>query len=550
MRGVTGFRVLDALNGALAQLIPDRVPAAGEGGNTLAIFGADGPDGGDRFVFYELVVGTWGGTPTWDGNDGLTNPASLAANIPIEVAESEFPIVVERYGLVPDTGGAGRAPRRARGRARLALPDAGHVADRALRPGAPPALRARRRAARARPRATSSSTRTGRRRCCRRCSRPRSRRATSTCTGWPAAAAGATRSTATPAAVAHDVRDEKVSAEAARELYGVVIGAGRPRRRRGDGRPTRREETGVIGKADAVVIGAGIMGASTAHFLTRLGFGDVVLVDKRKVCGGSTQYSAAHVRQHYSNEVAIRLAVRGAAMFANAEEELGGPTGFQPASATCSSRRPRRRRRCATSSPVQQRFGVETALLAPEEVVHRWPRAPARGRRARVLRADVRLRRPRADGGVARRAPRSASTGSTSTRAARCSAISTANGRVTGVVTGGRRDRDGRRRQRLRAVGRPDRPHGRRRLPDRFSREHEAVFDAPEGFGDFPVISDVPQRFYCRPYAGGKVLVGEGWPKQIEPVDPETYDDGTDEAHLQKMVPKLLNRVPVAARRR
>jgi len=107
MRGVTGFRVLDALNGALAQLIPDRIPAAGEGGNTLAIFGADRPGGGDRFVFYELVVGTWGGTPTWDGNDGLTNPASLAANIPIEVAESEFPIVVERYGLVPDTGGAG-----------------------------------------------------------------------------------------------------------------------------------------------------------------------------------------------------------------------------------------------------------------------------------------------------------------------------------------------------------------------------------------------------------------------------------------------------------
>ena len=107
MRGVTGFRVLDALNGALAQLIPDRVPAAGEGGNTLAIFGADRPGGGDRFVFYELIVGTWGGTPAWDGNDGVTNPASLAANIPVEVAESEFPIVVERYGLVPDTGGAG-----------------------------------------------------------------------------------------------------------------------------------------------------------------------------------------------------------------------------------------------------------------------------------------------------------------------------------------------------------------------------------------------------------------------------------------------------------
>jgi N-methylhydantoinase B len=107
MRGVTGFRALDAVNGALAQLIPERVPAAGEGGNTLAVFGADRPDGGGRFIFYELIVGTWGGTPANDGNDGVTNPASLAANIPVEVAEAEYPIHIERYGLVPDSGGAG-----------------------------------------------------------------------------------------------------------------------------------------------------------------------------------------------------------------------------------------------------------------------------------------------------------------------------------------------------------------------------------------------------------------------------------------------------------
>jgi N-methylhydantoinase B len=106
MRGVTGFRALDAVNGALAQLIPHRVGAASEGGNTLAVFGAEREDG-SRFIFYELIVGTWGGTPQHDGNDGLTNPASLAANIPVEVAESEFPIRVERYGLVPDSGGDG-----------------------------------------------------------------------------------------------------------------------------------------------------------------------------------------------------------------------------------------------------------------------------------------------------------------------------------------------------------------------------------------------------------------------------------------------------------
>jgi N-methylhydantoinase B len=107
MRGVTGFRIVDAVNGALAQLIPDRIAAAGEGGNSIAVFGSTREDG-ERFVYYELVTGTWGGTPTNDGNDGLSNPAATASNIPVEVAETEFPIVVERYGLVPDTGGAGQ----------------------------------------------------------------------------------------------------------------------------------------------------------------------------------------------------------------------------------------------------------------------------------------------------------------------------------------------------------------------------------------------------------------------------------------------------------
>jgi N-methylhydantoinase A/oxoprolinase/acetone carboxylase beta subunit/N-methylhydantoinase B/oxoprolinase/acetone carboxylase alpha subunit len=107
MRGVTGFRAFDAVNGALAQLIPERVAAAGEGGNTLAIFGGKRPDGSD-FVYYEVVAGTWGATCRNDGNDGLMNPNSTGSNIPVEAAETEFPILIEAYGFVPDTGGAGQ----------------------------------------------------------------------------------------------------------------------------------------------------------------------------------------------------------------------------------------------------------------------------------------------------------------------------------------------------------------------------------------------------------------------------------------------------------
>ena len=43
-----------------------------------------------------------------DGNDGLCNPANVASNIPVEQAECEYPVRIERYGLVRDSGGAGR----------------------------------------------------------------------------------------------------------------------------------------------------------------------------------------------------------------------------------------------------------------------------------------------------------------------------------------------------------------------------------------------------------------------------------------------------------
>lgn len=108
MRGVTGFRVVDTVFGALAQLLPERVLAAGEGGNTLVILGGQRAESKRPFVYFELLSGTWGARPDRDGNDGLCNPANVASNIPIEQAECEYPVRIERYGLVRDSGGAGK----------------------------------------------------------------------------------------------------------------------------------------------------------------------------------------------------------------------------------------------------------------------------------------------------------------------------------------------------------------------------------------------------------------------------------------------------------
>jgi N-methylhydantoinase B len=107
MRGVVGFRLSDALFGALAQVVPHKVPAAGEGGNSLIIIGGYNRKR-EPFVMFDLMAGTWGARPTKDGNDGLTNPGSVISNIPAELMELEYPVRVEEYSLTNDSGGAGK----------------------------------------------------------------------------------------------------------------------------------------------------------------------------------------------------------------------------------------------------------------------------------------------------------------------------------------------------------------------------------------------------------------------------------------------------------
>ncbi len=106
-RGATAIRICDAMYGALSQILPDRVFAAGEGGPTGIII--SGWDEDRRpIIFYDSVNGAWGGRPTKDGVDAISNPGGNLSNIPVEVVESRQPVMVTEYALAPDTGGAGK----------------------------------------------------------------------------------------------------------------------------------------------------------------------------------------------------------------------------------------------------------------------------------------------------------------------------------------------------------------------------------------------------------------------------------------------------------
>jgi N-methylhydantoinase B len=105
-RGVVGYRLYDAMMGALAQVVPKRVIAPGEGGPSL--FSIGGYVDRKPFVLTEVMVGCWGARASLDGLEGVSNPLANLSNQPVELIEADLPLEVLAYGLVPDSGGAGR----------------------------------------------------------------------------------------------------------------------------------------------------------------------------------------------------------------------------------------------------------------------------------------------------------------------------------------------------------------------------------------------------------------------------------------------------------
>ena len=101
-------RVITAVQGALAQAIPDRVSAAEGGSACNLLLGGVHPDTGEFYTHYQLDGGGWGGRRSMDGNRAQCPAhASTIRATPIEVFESRFPLRTLEYSLRPDSGGPG-----------------------------------------------------------------------------------------------------------------------------------------------------------------------------------------------------------------------------------------------------------------------------------------------------------------------------------------------------------------------------------------------------------------------------------------------------------
>jgi N-methylhydantoinase B len=105
-RGVIGLRALDCMFGALSQAVPERVTGASDGGPVMVAIA--GWHNGNRFVLNDCLLGSWGGSADHDGAEGVSTPGVNVTNCPVEIMESEYPVEIVRYGLVTDSGGAGK----------------------------------------------------------------------------------------------------------------------------------------------------------------------------------------------------------------------------------------------------------------------------------------------------------------------------------------------------------------------------------------------------------------------------------------------------------
>ncbi|HEY9212680.1 MAG TPA: FAD-binding oxidoreductase, partial [Ancylobacter sp.] len=126
-------------------------------------------------------------------------------------------------------------------------------------------------------------------------------------------------------------------------------------------------------QAEIVIIGGGIIGASTAYHLAKLGFKDVILLEKHMLTSGSTFHAAGLVGQLRSNAGITQLLGESVKLYRTLEAETGLATGWKMNGGlrlACNAERWTEVKRQATTA---RSFGLEMHLLTPQEALELWP---------------------------------------------------------------------------------------------------------------------------------------------------------------------------------
>jgi sarcosine oxidase subunit beta len=132
---------------------------------------------------------------------------------------------------------------------------------------------------------------------------------------------------------------------------------------------------------DVVIVGGGIMGASLAFALTRLGLRDVALVERRTIAAGASGRTGALLRQHYTNVPEATLAHLSLQVFASWADVVGGDCGFAPTGSivtvATSGADAVNVERMQRAVAMQNRVGIRSEVISAAQLVDLQPFAVA-----------------------------------------------------------------------------------------------------------------------------------------------------------------------------
>ena len=294
--------------------------------------------------------------------------------------------------------------------------------------------------------------------------------------------------------------------------------------------------------ADAVVIGGGIAGASTLYYLARMGLRNTVLLEKGELASGSTGDSAAMVRQHYSNEVSIRLVAESLRFFQEFADEFDGAEVFNGIGwlFLCE---PDAREAFDENMARLKGLGVRTWEISAEDASEELPGLNTDGVGPVAFEPDSGYAEPRGTvDALVRKAETLGSETHTHTPATglvvendRVSGVVTASGTISTPIV-------------VNAAGPWAREVGGWAgldLPLELSREQDVVIRIPQGVPHLRrVVSNMVDRTYFRPEGDGMLLAGVGHPKENEPVDPDDYRHEADAGFVEDVTGRLEHRLP------
>lgn len=131
--------------------------------------------------------------------------------------------------------------------------------------------------------------------------------------------------------------------------------------------------TDLPSKARVVIIGGGISGCSVAYHLAKLGWKDIVLLERKQLTSGTTWHAAGLIGQLRASQNMTRLAKYSADLYAKLEAETGLATGFRQCGSITVALTEERREEIFRQAAMARAFGVDVNELSPSEVLDHYP---------------------------------------------------------------------------------------------------------------------------------------------------------------------------------